>query len=124
MLEHPVGSRLAEWGGLFFFWGGVPKPAKAVFCSVMGCLQSLCYLPAAVKEECGPEKMAQQGKSLLCQCECLGLMLQPHEKARGHGFNPTWGMQRQEVTWSSLASLSKPQVDERVSPTNPGRWHL
>lgn len=50
MLEHPVGFRLAEWGGLFFF-GGVPKPAEAVFHSVIGCLQSLCYLPAAVKEE-------------------------------------------------------------------------
>lgn len=123
MLEHPVGSRLAEWGGLFFFGWGVPKPAKAVFRSVTGCLQSL--LPTCrCKRGMWPEKMAQQGKSLLCQCECMGLMLQPHEKARGHGFNPTWGMQRQEVTWSSLASLSKPQVDDRVSPTKPGRWHL
>lgn len=71
-----------------------------------------------------PEKMAQLGKSLLCECEGMGLMLQPHEKAREHGFNPTMENAEKEDSWSSLASLSKPQLDERVSLKKPGRWHL
>lgn len=87
MLEHRVGSRLAEWGGLVFLGGGSLKPAEAVFRSAMGCLQSL-LLTCRPKRGMRPQKMAQLGTSLRCQCECMGLMLPPHEKARGHGFNP------------------------------------
>lgn len=105
MLEHPVGSRLAEWGGLLFFLGGVPKPAEALFRSVMGCLQSLCYLTAAVKEECGPRRWLSRERACCASVSAWAWCSNLTERPGGHGFNSTRG--NAETRYLEFTSQSK-----------------